>query len=245
MLVEPATPYDDERREWLAWVAGLVSRGRTPRALFLTHHHGDHIGGAEFLSRELKLSIWAHEETATRLPSLEISRRLRDGDEIVLEGPTAQRWEVLHTPGHAAGHLCLFDRDGGHLVVGDMVASEGTILIEPNDGHMATYLEQLKRLASLGAETALPAHGEPIATPTQLFEFYVHHRLMRENKVIAALDAAPAEGQTLDELVPSAYDDTPPAVWPLARMSLEAHLIKLAEEGRARRDGARYALGQA
>ncbi|MCH7494106.1 cation:dicarboxylase symporter family transporter [bacterium] len=49
----------------------------------------------------------------------------------MLDGPTPQRWRCLHTPGHAPGHLCLFEPSLKVLVVGDMVASVGTILIDP------------------------------------------------------------------------------------------------------------------
>jgi glyoxylase-like metal-dependent hydrolase (beta-lactamase superfamily II) len=126
------------------------------------------------------------------------------------------------------------------VVVGDMVASVGTILIEPGDGDMRIYLEQLRRLEALSAERALPAHGDPILEPSKLFSHYVSHRLMREEKVFSALAAAGEAGAEAGELVPVAYADTPRALWPIARLSLEAHLVKLVSEGRARRDGGRH-----
>jgi glyoxylase-like metal-dependent hydrolase (beta-lactamase superfamily II) len=237
LLVEPATPHHDERAAWLAWARGIQTQGRSLLAIFLTHHHVDHVGGAEFFARELGLPIWAHDATAARLPHLPIARRVTDGEEIVLAGPVPQRFRVLHTPGHAPGHLCLFEDDSGIAVVGDMVASEGTILIEPMDGDMAEYLKQLDRLASLEARVALPAHGEPIDTPVALFRHYIAHRLGREAKVVAALDGFPESGAALEQLVPVVYADTPAFLWPLARLSLEAHLIKLEQDGRARRSG--------
>ncbi len=245
VLVEPATPYEDEQREWVEWARSLVSKGRELRAVFMTHHHVDHVGGAELLSQELGLPLWAHAETAKRLPRLDIARLLSDGDELVLDGPTPQKWEVLHTPGHAAGHLCLFERQSGHVVVGDMVASAGTILIGPEDGHMRTYLEQLARLKTLGARVALPAHGEPIEQPEKLFHTYIRHRGMREAKVLAALEAAGSSGAEPGDLLPRAYDDTPKVAWPLAALSIRAHLIKLEEDGRATRDGDRYVATEA
>jgi glyoxylase-like metal-dependent hydrolase (beta-lactamase superfamily II) len=242
LLVEPATPYDDERREWLAWARGFAGQGRRLLAVFLTHHHSDHVGGAEFFSRELGIPIWAHDATASRLPGLSVARRVTDAETIVLDGPTPQQFRVLHTPGHAPGHLCLHDEDSGIAVVGDMVASQGTILIEPVDGDMAEYLKQLDRLASLGASVALPAHGEPIDHPEALFRHYIAHRLAREAKVLAALGGAAAGGKGLDELVAVVYADTPPFLWPLARLSLEAHLVKLQREGRAESSGTSWAL---
>jgi ribonuclease/clavin/mitogillin len=233
LLVEPATPYADEQRAWIEWARALPSAGRRPVAILLTHHHVDHVSGADVLSRELSLPLWAHADTASRL-DVRIDRSLEEGDTIDLAAPVPSRWRVLHTPGHAPGHLCLHDEDEGTLVVGDMVASVGTILIAPGDGDMAVYLAQLERLAALEARLALPAHGEPIDAPTTLFRHYVAHRLGRERKVLAAVVARGNQGGTLEELVSTAYDDVPPTTWPVALLSLESHLGKLAAEGRVR-----------
>jgi endoribonuclease LACTB2 len=247
LLVEPATPYEDEQRDWLGWARGLTSQGRRPIAVALTHHHADHVGGAAHFARELGLPLWAHARTAALLPDLPIAHHIEDGETIVLDGATPQRWRVLHTPGHAVGHICLHEDALGVLVVGDMVASVGTILIAPHEGDMLDYLTQLDRLAALDAQIALPAHGAPITegdpsmpvvSPTALFRFYIAHRLAREAKVLAALSAAGLGGADLDALLLLAYADTPPAIYPIARMSLESHLLKLARDGRARRGGA-------
>ncbi len=239
VLVEPATPYDDEQRAWIDWARGLASAGRNLVAIVATHHHIDHVGGIDVLARELDLPIWAHADTASRI-DMPVARRLADGDAIVLEGPTAETWRVLHTPGHAWGHVCLWNEADRAVVVGDMVASVGTILIAPGDGDMRIYLEQLERLAKLDATVALPAHGEPIDDPSTLFRHYIAHRLKREAKVVAAIASAPSA--SADELVPIAYGDTPVHVWPIALLSLRAHLDKLVGEGRAIVDGERYRL---
>lgn len=237
LLIEPATPYEDEQREWIAWARSLPSTGRTPVAIVLTHHHVDHVGGADVLGRELGLPLWAHPETASRV-DVPVARTLADGDTLDLAGPIPERWRVLHTPGHAPGHVCLLDEAEGTLVVGDMVASVGTILIAPGDGDMAVYLEQLRRLAGLQARLALPAHGEPIDEPTALFDWYVAHRLMREAKVLAAVVASGEGGGSEDELLAIAYDDVPVTTWPIAMLSLRSHLDKLVAEGRVRHQAA-------
>ena len=232
LLVEPATPYEDEQWEWVAWARDLGAHGRNVRAIVATHHHPDHVGGAALLAHELGLPLWAHELTAERIRA-PVARRLADGDEIVLAGPHDERWTVLHTPGHAPGHVCLFEPYARTLVVGDMIASVGTILVAPGDGDMAVYIEQLERLAALSAVLALPAHGQPIDAPTKVFERYVVHRRMREEKIVAALASAGVATST--ELVPLAYDDASPAAWPYAKLSVDAHLEKLEREGRVER----------
>ncbi|HEX8789991.1 MAG TPA: MBL fold metallo-hydrolase [Polyangiaceae bacterium] len=235
LLVEPATPYADEQRAWIEWARSLPSSGRQPVAILLTHHHVDHVSGADVLSRELALPLWAHADTASRV-DVRVDRLLSEGEMIDLAAPVPSRWRVLHTPGHAPGHVCLEEEDEGALVVGDMVASVGTILIAPGDGDMAVYLAQLERLASIGARVALPAHGEPIDEPTALFRHYVTHRLARERKVLAAVAARGADGAMAQELVAVTYDDVPPTTWPVALLSLQSHLAKLVDDGRVRTD---------
>ena len=242
LLVEPATPYEDEQRQWLQWAEGLRSQGRSLVGIFVTHHHVDHVGGAAQLSKALGLELWGHADTAAQLPSVRFDRLLSDGEQLVLDGPLVQRWDVLHTPGHAAGHLCLMERDLGYVVVGDMVASQGTILIEPGDGDMSLYVEQLARLEALGAQRALPAHGAPIDDPSKLFRTYIRHRGMREAKILSALRTFGERGATPKSLVPIAYSDTPKHVWPMAILSVRAHIEKLVQEGRVAETDGRYVM---
>ena len=237
LLVEPATPYEDEQRAWIAWGRSLLASGRRIVAIVATHHHPDHVGGLGELTRALDLPFWAHAETASRV-AVPVARVLEDGETIALDAAVPERWQVLHTPGHAPGHICLWSPDERVVVVGDMVASVGTILIDPVDGDMRAYLEQLDRLARLDARLALPAHGEPIDRPTELFRRYIAHRQMREAKIVAAIAARRAAGSmtpSAEELLPDAYGDVPATMWPFALLSLQAHLKKLDDDGRAAR----------
>lgn len=237
VLIEPATPYADELERTVLWVEEARELGVEPVAILATHHHRDHVGGARALTERLGLPLWAHAETARRV-DVPVARLLEDGDVIDLDG---QPIRVLHTPGHAPGHLCFLDERSGVLIAGDMVAGVGTILIEPTDGDMALYLASLERLLEPEPSILFPAHGGPLTHPEAIVRHYVKHRLEREGHVLSALRAI-GSGSPLD-LLPSAYADVPRAVWPLAALSTEAHLLTLEREGLVRRrDGAWQAV---
>ncbi len=125
------------------------------------------------------------------------------------------------------------------MIAGDMVASVGTIIVEPTDGDMLLYIESLRKMAELEPAALLPAHGDVIQQPQAVLSFYIEHRLMRERKVLEALEARGKPSRPR-HLVAQAYDDTPKHLWPLALQSIEAHLIKLEREGRITKEGDRW-----
>ncbi|MFO0659582.1 MAG: MBL fold metallo-hydrolase [Polyangiaceae bacterium] len=239
VLVEPSTPFPEERRRWVNWARGLESQGRKLVAIVATHHHADHIGGAAFFSEALNIPVWAHAFAAERL-DFPVARRLDDGDVIQLAGPEPQRWVVHITPGHAPGHVCLHEPSLSMLIAGDMVASEGTILIAPGEGDMAEYIRQLIRLAALDPAVVLPAHGAPIPREARIFARYVEHRLLRETKVLRVL--AVRKKGTLEQLLPEVYDDVSKSVYPIALLSLQTHLEKLVREGKVKLIDETYVL---
>lgn len=242
VLIEPATPYEDELDAMVSWVGEARARGLEPIAILATHHHPDHVGGANALRTRLGLPLWGHAMTAQRLEGhVEIDRLLEDGERIELDGPVSTSLTAMHTPGHAPGHLCFTDEASRIMIAGDMVASIGTIIVEPTDGDMILYLESLRRMAADEPAGLLPAHGDLIGDPQAILAFYIAHRLMREGKVLDALRAHGAPAQPTD-LVADAYSDTPRGLWPLALRSIEAHLIKLEREGRARAVGDRWTV---
>lgn len=235
VLVEPATPFDDERAAWLAWARGLAADGRRLRAILLTHHHPDHAGAAGAFARALDVPLLAHPETVARTRDLGgvDARATHDGGALPVDDGD---WVALHTPGHAPGHLCAWSAAKRALIAGDMVANGSTIVVPPDDGgDMADYLAQLRRLAALEPTWLLPAHGEPIDDPAAVLAYYVAHREQRERTIEEAharLRAELGRAPRREELLPLAYGDTPKRLWPFALMSLEAHLRKLAREGR-------------
>jgi len=237
LVVDPGAPDPSEIDRLVAHLDGLGRAGLVPRAIFLTHHHLDHVGGVRQLSERLRLPIWCHPLTAERI-GLRPGRVLADGEVLTLEGSPDMQWRVLHTPGHARGHLCLVDEATRAAVVGDMVAGVGTILIDPPEGEMAEYLRQLRRLRDLPVRALYPAHGPPLPDGPAALEGYLAHRAAREERVRAALQSEP---RPLEEISAEAYADTPTAWPPVAERSTLAILEKLLAEGEARVEGEAWA----
>ncbi len=239
LLVDPGSPDDAESQRLVDFVRELERDGYRAKAVLLTHHHGDHVGGAKYVADALKLPVWAHALTRDRVP-VEVTRTLVEGEVLELDGPRPMRWKVLFTPGHARGHLTLVDLASKAAVVGDMVAGVGTIVIDPPEGDMAEYLRQLERLKS-EVGVIYPAHGPTLPEGVAKLDEYLTHRAWREAKVVDALRSFPSPA-TVDELVPKAYDDVTAFVWPLAERNTVAILQKLVAERRASERDGRFAL---
>lgn len=219
-VVDPASPYADEQER----LAQALERFELQR-IVLTHHHPDHVGGAADLARRRGLPVLAHPVTQSLCPDIPFAGALDDGDDV-------DGWQVLFTPGHAPGHVCF--RRGEDLIVGDMVASEGTIVLEPHEGSLSDYLASLERLRSLGQHTVHPAHGAPIPDGVGKLTEYIDHRNARTVQIRAAL----AHTDEPLGIVERVYGETIPRfVYPLAARQVICHLTWLVEQGEAVRDG--------
>jgi len=141
--------------------------------------------------------------------------------------------KAVYTPGHAANHVCLVLLEDGLLFSGDHILNGSTTVINPPDGGMTAYLDSLDLLhascAEHGIEYILPAHGYVLGFAARAIAYLKAHRLKREAKVQAAMQALP--GGDLDAWVPLAYDDTPQHLWPVAKRSMLAHVERLRELG--------------
>ncbi len=231
VLIDPGSPFPGEIDRLRRACEALAAEGGRVSAVWLTHHHPDHVGGVEAVRRLLGVPVLAHAATAATLAArgLALDGELADGQRVALDGPEPFPVRALHTPGHARGHLCFHEETGGALIAGDMVAGVGTIVIDPPEGDMDDYLASLERLLALAPSTLFPAHGPPLPDAAAKIQEYLDHRRWREERVLAAWEAGLRDPEAM---LPAVYDDAPPEAWPLAARQIAAHLARLRRAGR-------------
>ncbi|MGB3968975.1 MAG: MBL fold metallo-hydrolase, partial [Planctomycetota bacterium] len=241
-VVDPGSPHRDEQERLQALLAELEAGGAKVEGILATHHHPDHVGGVHALSQARELPVRGHPLTLSRLqPGFRAGDPLDDGGRIPLgRSPDGKAgWELLavHTPGHDRGHLCFRESRYGTMLVGDMLSTISTIIVDPPEGHLATYLLSLERLLTEPLTTLYPAHGPAMRDGQRLVKQYLRHRRQREAKLVEVLAAGPG---TVEDLLPKVYWDADPGLYRYAARSLLAGLQKLGEEGRAREQAGRW-----
>jgi glyoxylase-like metal-dependent hydrolase (beta-lactamase superfamily II) len=223
-------------------VARIVDTvGTRLKWIFCTHTHRDHSPAARALKAATGaqvLGFAAVPDDGRQDTEFKPDRALGEGDAVDCG---EFRLRAVHTPGHASNHLCFLLEDRKLLFTGDHVMQGSTVVISPPDGDMQAYLASLERLLGMDIAQIAPGHGRVIDVPHDEARRLIAHRLKREQKVVDALNVKnPA---TLDELVALVYADVPEKLYPVAKRSLHAHLIKLARDGRARELENQWARG--
>ncbi len=116
------------------------------------------------------------------------------------------------------------------MIAGDMISTVATIMIDPPEGHMATYMHSLQRLLDTEMTTIYPSHGPAAPNGKRVVEKFIKHRRRRQSTLASALAAGPS---TVEELLPTVYWDVKEAMYPYAERSLLAGLEMLVEQGKA------------
>ena len=105
-----------------------------------------------------------------------------------------------------------------------------TVVIAPPDGNMTEYIDSLNLLNNYNIDYFAPGHGNFMSEPTKTLKSIIRDRLSRESKVLRCVEKN--QNSNIDDLLPLVYDDVPEMLYPIAKMSLLAHLIKLDEDGK-------------
>ncbi len=218
-----------------------ATRGETISHILVTHAHLDHAPLARSLSERTGAPVLAFGTAqAGRRPVMEklVAEGLAGGGEGVdtafepgetlVEGDRVEGhgWtlDVLHTPGHFAGHIGL--RWNDRLFSGDHVMDWASSLVSPPDGHLGDFMATSRRLRDLAGVTFHPAHGGAIRDPGERLGWLIAHREGREAAILNALSPTP---RTIPEITRAVYADIPSAMLPAAERNVFAHLIDLVE----------------
>ncbi len=155
------------------------------------------------------------------------------GGEKILSA--AGELEVLWTPGHSPGHVCLYARERRVLFSGDQMLE----LISPNIGWhperdpLNEYLNSLQELARLDVDLVLPSHGEPFSGHRAWIQRTMEHHEQRCTRILSLLGAA---SQTAAALVNQLWDrPLEPFHYRFAVFEVLAHLEYLERQGKIAR----------
>ena len=126
--------------------------------VILTHHHADHAGSiAAVVEQATNATVYAGEADISQISQSDIVA-VNGGDDVF-------GFEMIATPGHTDGHICVIDHDAGVLVAGDAIfGQDGGVMEGPPQ--FFTDIEESRRsiqaMAALSFNTLLFGHGEPI-----------------------------------------------------------------------------------
>ena len=251
-VIDPG-PALDEHRAALA----SALRGERVVAIVVTHCHSDHSPLAGWLAEHTGAPTYgvgphvaaAHDWPTDQWPDFPIPAedlaqlaamgadeavdhafdptvRVADGDTFA----AGEGWRLVgvHTPGHAANHLCVALPEERALFTGDHVMGWSTTVVSPPDGDMDQYLASLRRVIERDDAVLYPTHGAPITEPGPFLQAYLQHRLDREQQI---LDALRHGHGTLDAIVAELYADVHPALHHAAARSVFAHLLGMISHG--------------
>lgn len=150
--------------------------GLRVEAVYLTHLHVDHVGGAAKVARLANAPLLMHEDEAFAVEKGDAAmtggalfgveqeaapvRALREGDVVTLG---RRRFEVLLVPGHSPAHTALWEPESRSLLSGDVVFAQGAFgRVDLPGADPGAMLRSLERLAALDAERLYPGHMEDV-----------------------------------------------------------------------------------
>jgi glyoxylase-like metal-dependent hydrolase (beta-lactamase superfamily II) len=217
VVVDPG-PEDEAH---IADILGAAA-GRPIGLILLTHTHADHSGAAPGL------------KAASGAPVAGFKTPARQGftpDMALADGTQIRGFTAVHTPGHAADHLCFaFVGAAGEKILfsGDHVMSWSSSIVSPPEGDMVDYYQSLQRLLLRDDEVFLPGHGPLLMDPRMLTAQMLAHRQRRERSLLAQLAR---QNWSVADLAAELYSKQDLFLKAAAQRNVLAHLLKLKTEG--------------
>ncbi len=191
--------------EWLTAHLALVDQdtdAMTSRAVFYRRH-----GLAEVLVSQFLTEVLSYKDGVDDLPP--DYRRLRDGDELAIDGC---RWQVVVGEGHSPEHVSLYCRDRRILIAGDQIlpaitTNVSTWSTEPEFDAVGAFLSTCKIFFNLlHADTlVLPSHRKPFLNARRRLQELSAHHAERLNLILATGNEI-AAGDLMDVLFRSGLD---------------------------------------
>ena len=206
----------------------LAAAGSAIRWIIATHTHADHSPLVVELAERTGASVIGLAPPSDGRQDLTFSadHAPHDGERMILG---ELRLTAVLTPGHASNCVCYLLEEERLLFTGDHVLEGVSPVILPPDGDMTAYLHSLEKLEAFDFERIAPGHGRVMERGKQILESLRAHRMARERKILSALRSMHCA--TIEALTPVVYNDVHSDRHPWARLTMEAHLIKLAREG--------------
>ena len=191
---------------------------RTAVAVIATHTHPDHAPLSNPLAERLGAPVLGFGPG----PEFQPDVRIADGDDVHVGD---LRLEAVHTPGHAADHLCF--RLSDRLFTGDHIMGGSTVIMED----ASAYLESLYRVQDLGVARIEPGHGDSMNDAGAVIAGYIEHRRAREQEI---LDVIGAGAGTVADIVDAVYSFVPVDLRAAAAHQVIVQLNKLLVDGKVR-----------
>jgi ribonuclease/clavin/mitogillin len=227
-LVDPSPKDEVELNKFLKSVNKIGFE-----AIFLTHQHPDHYQYSAEIARQYKVGIELSEYTLKNILERNgkdyfegISLTIRKEGDVITKS-LGKKVSVYEVPGHDEGQLALAPEGLNWFLVGDLIQTIGTVVIQAPEGDMKKYFATLERVIALNPKNIIPSHGIIIGGIHKLQET-LKHRIMREEQILAMVK----EGKGLHEIVSIIYAGLAESLIPYAERTVEAHLKKLKEECR-------------
>lgn len=164
--------------DWAAFAPRVQAAlaGHAVEAVYLTHLHVDHVGGAARMARLTGAPLLMHGDEAFAVEEGDEAmtgaalfggtmeahpvRRVKAGDVVVLG---ARRFEVLLVPGHSPAHTALWEPESRSLFCGDVAFARGSFgRVDLPGGDGRALVRSLERLAALDAANLYPGHMEAV-----------------------------------------------------------------------------------